>query len=57
MRHKEGRVQKRRRIQLKIKRLFDVTVSVAIILLFLPVWVAVAVVIKMTSKGPVFFIQ
>lgn len=57
MRHKEGRAQKGQRIQLKIKRLFDVTVSVAIILLFLPVWVAVAVVIKMTSKGPVFFIQ
>lgn len=57
MRHNECGAQKRQRIQLKIKRLFDVTVSVAIILLFLPVWVAVAVVIKMTSKGPVLFIQ
>ena len=57
MRHKEVRAQKRRRIQLKVKRLFDVIVSVAILFLFLPVWVAVAAVIKMTSKGPVFFIQ
>jgi exopolysaccharide biosynthesis polyprenyl glycosylphosphotransferase len=40
-----------------VKRLFDLFGSVALIVLFSPVLLAVAVAIKVTSKGPVFFRQ
>lgn len=46
-----------RRIQLAIKRIFDVTVSLAVLILLSPLWIIVAVLIKATSKGPVFFLQ
>lgn len=46
-----------RRIQLIIKRLMDVAVSIIVLILFLPIWVAVAILIKLTSPGPVFFFQ
>jgi exopolysaccharide biosynthesis polyprenyl glycosylphosphotransferase len=37
------------------KRLFDVTVSVAVIVIGLPLWAIVAVGIKLGSRGPVFY--
>ncbi len=40
-----------------VKRLFDVIGSLTLIVLFSPVLLAVAVAIKATSKGPVFFRQ
>lgn len=40
-----------------LKRLFDVFGSLALVVLFSPVLLAVAVAIKVTSKGPVFFRQ
>ena len=40
-----------------LKRLFDLFGSVALVVLFSPVLLSVAVAIKMTSKGPVFFRQ
>jgi lipopolysaccharide/colanic/teichoic acid biosynthesis glycosyltransferase len=40
-----------------IKRLFDITGSVFGILLFFPVMVVIAILIKCTSKGPIFFAQ
>ena len=40
-----------------IKRVFDIMVSIIVILLSLPVMIFVAIFIKFTSKGPVFFIQ
>lgn len=46
-----------RRIQLAIKRIFDITVSLAVLILLSPLWVIVAALIKATSKGPVFFLQ
>lgn len=46
-----------RRIQLAIKRIFDVTVSLAVLILLSPLWIIVAALIKATSKGPVFFLQ
>lgn len=46
-----------KRIQLIIKRLMDVAVSLIVLILFLPIWVAVAILIKVTSPGPVFFFQ
>jgi len=40
-----------------LKRLVDVLASAAIIILTLPFWVAVAVAIRLDSRGPVFFRQ
>ena len=40
-----------------VKRVFDVSFSAAGIILGIPLWFAIAVAIKLTSKGPVFFIQ
>ncbi len=41
----------------KIKRLLDVATSAAVLLFFLPVWLLVALAIKLDSKGPVFYKQ
>ena len=46
-----------RKLQLFIKRLFDITVSLIVIVPFFPVWLVVALVIRLTSEGPVFFLQ
>jgi len=43
--------------QTEAKRLFDVLVGTALLLLLLPLLVAVAVAIKLDSAGPVFFVQ
>lgn len=40
---------------LAVKRLLDVTVSLAVLLLGLPLWVALGLAIKLTSPGPVFY--
>ncbi|MCD5324124.1 MULTISPECIES: sugar transferase [Pontibacillus] len=40
-----------------IKRIIDIVVSLIVLLVFLPLWIIVAVLIKATSKGPVFFLQ
>ncbi len=40
-----------------LKRLFDVVVSLALLILLAPVMVAIAAAIKLTSPGPVFFLQ
>jgi lipopolysaccharide/colanic/teichoic acid biosynthesis glycosyltransferase len=45
----------RRRVGVVAKRLLDVGASAFILLLFLPLLVAVAVAIKVDSRGPVFF--
>ena len=39
------------------KRPFDVLASSLGIMMLLPIWVGVGVLVKITSKGPVFFIQ
>ena len=38
-----------------MKRTFDVAVNVLIVLLGLPVWLAIAAAVKLTSRGPVFY--
>jgi len=38
-----------------IKRSFDLVVAGAVIVLGLPVWLSIAVAIKLTSRGPVFY--
>ena len=42
---------------LKFKRLFDFFISFAILLLLFPLFIIVAVVIKLDSKGPIFYLQ
>jgi len=44
-------------MQLLVKRLIDATVSLAVLIVLLPLMLFVALVIKLTSPGPVFFVQ
>jgi exopolysaccharide biosynthesis polyprenyl glycosylphosphotransferase len=39
------------------KRLFDLAISVAIVLLGLPIWVLIALAVKLSSRGPVLYTQ
>ncbi|KGA96281.1 general glycosylation pathway protein [Alkalihalobacillus alcalophilus ATCC 27647 = CGMCC 1.3604] len=39
------------------KRIIDIVVSLIVLLVFLPLWIIVAILIKATSKGPVLFLQ
>ncbi len=41
----------------KIKRFFDIIISLFILLLFSPVWIILAVAIKIDTPGPVFYNQ
>ena len=43
--------------QLAIKRGFDVFVSIFLLVSFFPMWGLICVLIKMDSRGPVFFLQ
>jgi len=38
-----------------IKRIFDVLISVFLVIVLSPIWIIVAILIKITSKGPVFY--
>lgn len=40
-----------------IKRIFDIAVSLIVLIPFLPIWLMIAILIKVTSPGPVFFLQ
>lgn len=44
-------------VQKGIKRFFDIMVSFVLVAVFIPIWIAVAIAIKVTSPGPVFFLQ
>jgi len=44
-----------KKIQLFLKRSFDIFVSLVLIILFSPLLLAVALIIKLTSKGPVLY--
>lgn len=46
-----------KQFQKAIKRLIDVLISLIVLILFLPIWLLVAVLIKSTSEGPIFFLQ
>ncbi|MBA1334155.1 MAG: sugar transferase [Firmicutes bacterium] len=46
-----------KRFQKFVKRLIDIIVSLIVLIVFLPIWILVAVLIKVTSPGPVFFLQ
>ena len=41
----------------RFKRLFDIVLSIALIVLLMPLYITIAVLIKLNSKGPVFFVQ
>ncbi|MGM0792386.1 MAG: sugar transferase [Bacillota bacterium] len=45
------------KFQKLIKRLFDIGVSLIVLVPFLPIWFLIAILIKVTSPGPVFFLQ
>jgi exopolysaccharide biosynthesis polyprenyl glycosylphosphotransferase len=40
-----------------LKRAFDGTLSLIVLVLFFPLWLLIAVLIKLDSRGPVFYIQ
>ncbi len=46
-----------KRWQLLTKRLVDITVSLIILIPMLPIWAIIAILIKLDSKGSVFFVQ
>jgi exopolysaccharide biosynthesis polyprenyl glycosylphosphotransferase len=46
-----------RRISIVIKRMMDVVGSLVALVLFTPIFLAIAIAIKLTSSGPVFFRQ
>jgi exopolysaccharide biosynthesis polyprenyl glycosylphosphotransferase len=46
-----------RRVAIVIKRIMDIVGSIVAIILFAPIIVIVAIAIKLTSKGPIFFRQ
>lgn len=48
---------KNKSVEKAIKRVFDVLVSFILVAVFIPVWLIVAIAIKLTSPGPVFFLQ
>jgi len=44
-------------IMVKIKRLIDIIISALILLVSLPLWLIIAFLVKISSKGPVFYTQ
>lgn len=44
-------------LRLKCKRLLDIVFSIIFIILFMPIFIITAIIIKLTSKGPVIFSQ
>lgn len=46
-----------KKLQKVIKRLFDIVLSLIVLIVFFPVWIVVAILIKATSTGPIFFLQ
>ena len=46
-----------RKLQLAIKRIFDICVSLVVLVPFFPIWLIIALLVKFTSPGPIFFLQ
>jgi lipopolysaccharide/colanic/teichoic acid biosynthesis glycosyltransferase len=40
-----------------MKRLFDFSIALTFSILFIPLWIMIGILIKITSKGPIFFRQ
>jgi len=47
----------RQKIYLPFKRFFDILLSLLVIIIFAPLYLIIAIIIKCSSKGPVFFKQ
>ena len=47
----------RQKIYLPFKRFFDILLSLLTIIVFSPLYIIIAIIVKCTSKGPVFFKQ
>lgn len=47
----------RQKIYLPFKRFFDILLSLLAIIVFSPLYIIIAIIVKCTSKGPVFFRQ
>lgn len=45
------------KVNLFLKRVFDIVSCLCAVILLIPVWIIVAIAIKLDSKGPVFFKQ
>ena len=50
-------ILEKRKIQLILKRIFDIIVSFIGLLVLLPIFMIIAFIIKVDSKGPIFFRQ
>ena len=46
-----------KKLQPIVKRLTDIVLSLMVLVIFFPVWIVVAILIKTTSPGPVLFLQ
>ena len=46
-----------RKLQMAVKLIFDICVSLVVLVPFFPIWVIIALLVKLTSPGPVFFLQ
>lgn len=46
-----------KKLQKSMKRLMDIILSLIVLIVFLPIWVVVAILIKVTSQGPILFLQ
>lgn len=40
-----------------IKRIIDIVLSLIVLIVFSPIWIVVSILIKLNSKGPIFFLQ
>lgn len=54
---KEYQKLQRKKVQLVIKRIFDIVFSLLLLILLFPLLVIISIIIKMDSSGPVFFKQ
>lgn len=48
---------KDKKIQFIFKRVLDIVISLIVLIPFLPLWLVIAFLIKVTSQGPVLFLQ
>lgn len=51
------KILNKRRFQLYVKRLFDIIFSLILLVILSPIMILISIVIKLDSKGPVFFRQ
>lgn len=50
-------ILKKKKLQLILKRIFDIVISSMLIILLMPVILIIAILIKIDSKGPIFYRQ